>query len=42
MEKETNICEECGCEFEVNEFNEQAPYAMCDACYEEYLSCDVQ
>lgn len=33
----TNICEECGREYEINDFNEQAPYSMCDACYDEYL-----
>lgn len=32
-----NVCEECGREFEVTEYNEHAPYAMCDSCYEEYL-----
>ncbi len=32
----TNICEECGREYTVNEWNENAPYAMCNACYDEY------
>jgi hypothetical protein len=36
-QNETGICEECGCEYEVNEVNSQAPYSMCDDCYDEYL-----
>lgn len=36
-EIETGTCELCGAEFEVNEFNRDAPYPMCDRCFEEYL-----
>lgn len=36
-EIETGTCELCGAEFEVNEFNRDAPYAMCDRCFDEYL-----
>lgn len=33
----TRICEHCGEEFVLNEFNSMAPYAMCDTCYDNYL-----
>lgn len=36
-EPETVICEDCGCEFKLNEENRWAPYPMCDACYDEWL-----
>ena len=31
------VCEHCGEEFVLTPFNEFAPYAMCDSCYDEYL-----
>ena len=34
---DTNVCEDCGKEFVINEFNENAPYARCDECYDNYL-----
>ena len=33
----TRICEHCGKEFVLTPFNESAPYAMCDNCYDNYL-----
>jgi len=37
-QKETRICEDCGREYEVNDYNRCAPYSMCDDCYGEYLT----
>ena len=36
-EKETNICECCGTEYEITDYNRAAPFAMCDDCYDEFL-----
>lgn len=35
--EDVRICETCGKEYEVNEFNNFAPFSMCDACYDDYL-----
>lgn len=35
--EETHICEKCGKEYVVNEFNYFAPFSMCDDCYDNYL-----
>lgn len=34
---EIHICETCGKEYEVNDFNYYAPFSMCDSCYDSYL-----
>ena len=34
---ETDVCEICGREYVVTSFNSDAPFPMCDDCYEEYL-----
>ena len=42
MNEETNICECCGKEYVITDFNRNAPYAMCDGCYDEYLIDEME
>ena len=39
---ETNVCELCGREYIENDFTRDAPFAMCDSCYEEYLLTEAE
>ena len=32
-----NACEDCGKTYRVSSFNKDAPYAMCEMCYDNYL-----